>query len=743
MNTIAGKPLALALLLAAGLLVALFAAGVFTPRGAQAAVSGQDVELSTSNAGARVELTVSFDQADGDVNIGDQVVVKLEDFGVPSSIAPDRVQVRDGATPANTAQPADVSVSGTTITVEIGDMSTADGPDQPSGTSISIIFRQRAGITNPTRAGSYTPKITVASEPEADAATAAAIVRTLTVSPNGAKRGGEITVSGAGYEDGTVGIFEVDNDTTQNGHNAAIDPAVYDKLASAEVSNGSFSTSFTVNHEKFTPADGWQGHVDYIQAHDSDGNFGPPKPFYLYPTMTLPDKVTRGKDLTIKLKDWGYGNIVSVTISGATMTPVGTLPTGSNANTDANSSDGFKVTVTQSAQLGRQSVTVLSDNPVRDGHDDEGEPKVVGTIEIVSLDLKVQPSTAVVGQTITVTGDGFTNGQDIQTVTIGGVNIPLGPNNIDEEIAAGGSVIATFEVPNNSDLAGADDYTIQITDTAGRTGTVDVTIPKRVVTISPTTSRIGSEVTVNCTGFPTGASVPVTIKYDTNTVTSTRTDSSGNCLERVIDVPADAGVGSTHKVRLEATVGEVGGTGGTVISAEADHKTPEAKVTLSAPEASRGSRITVSGANFHTFRPVRIDIGDSNVTPSPSPDTDRDGAFSASVLVPGIALGPRNVKVTINDEVVVVSMKITEAPVVQTPAQVFGALGDALQVVWYYDSDSQTWSFYDPDPAFAAASDLTTIPSGLSSYSVQLSEAATFNGTAYKAGWVTIILDRR
>ena len=139
---------------------------------------------------------------------------------------------------------------------------------------------------------------------------------------------------------------------------------------------------------------------------------------------------------------------------------------------------------------------------------------------------------------------------------------------------------------------------------------------------------------------------------------------------------------------------------------------------------------------------MAIEIGGSPVTPSPAPTTDRDGAFSANVLVPGISAGNRNVKVTVNMVPVVVNMKITDAPVIQTPAEVFASLGDALQVVWYYNNATQSWLFYNPNPAFAAASDLTEIPSGISSYDVRLSEAATFNGVNYPAGWVRINLSR-
>lgn len=737
MNTIAGKPLALALLLAAGLLVALLAVGVFSPRGAQAQVTDHAITLSTQDAGAAVEITLAFNVTTAltDVPIGEKIVLKLDDFGIPSSIDAARVQIQG---PDFTNLPADVAVSGSTITIEVGDMD-PDPAEQIGGIgdgAVAVVIRQSAGITNPTQAGTYEAEVTIADVAADPQPTIAAIERTLRVSPRSAKRGAEITVSGSGYANGTVSLFHVGTgNAATRGFEGPVDGSTHTQLNSANVSNGSFSTSFTIDHEKFTDSDGWDGDPDYIQAHDASGKFGPEKPFNLLPSMELPSEVTRGKDLTIKLKDWGYGGVRAVMISGAVMAPVGDLP--SNVS-EANDGDGFKVTITQQARLGRQSVTVLGPEERQQAGENEGNSQVVGSIDIVALSLNVQPTTAVVGQAITVTGEGFSEATDavIRTISIGGQEIGLAANGIDDGIAAGGSIVATFNVPDLSALSGADDYTIQITDSANRTGTVDLTIPKRTITIDPPTSRIGSDVTVNCAGFPTGASKLVTIKYHGDTLTTTSTDSSGNCNERVIAVPADAGVGATHKVRVEAEVG------GTTISAETNHKTPEAKVTLSATEASRGSTITISGANFNTFRTVAIEIGGSPVTPSPAPTTDRDGAFSANVLVPGISAGNRNVKVTVNMVPVVVNMKITDAPVIQTPAEVFASLGDALQVVWYYNNATQTWSFYDPDPAFAAASDLTTIPSGNTAYSVQLSEPATFNGVDYPAGWVTIILTR-
>ena len=625
------------------------------------------------------------------------------------------------------------------------------------GTSIpaAVIISTRAGITNPTLAGTYEAELTVNDVAAAVQPTINPIVRSLTISPDKGKDGTEVTVSGKGYTNGAIQIYRFTTDPaevvldnmgtedTADDVKLAADaggsvPSQARKVGDANVSGNSFSLSLTLSKDDFDA-----GENNWITGRDSNGIWGPVnKKFNLTPRIILPDKVTRGKDLTIKLREWAFREVVEVLVGGDPVSPVAPLTYWISVS-DATAPDGFKVEIPASTPLGTLTVKVSA-------RDNDGNPHptqhVSGTVEVTALSLTIQPSTAVVGQSITVTGEGFHEavGPDsgdpenvIASIMVG--NAPVPSTSYDRNVASGGRVVVNFVVPDHASLSADGEYTVRITDGGGRQGSATLTIPKETISITPTESRIGSEITVSCAGFPVGPSKLVTIKYDGTTRETTTTDSAGNCVSVDIEVPNDAGVGTTHKVRAE---GNVAGDADAV-NVEVDHKTPKAVVTLSAEEASRGSILTVSGANFNTFRPVIIEIGDSLVTPSPAPTTDRDGSFSADVLVPGVSLGNRNVRVTVNTVPVVENIRITDNPVVQTPAQVFGALGDALQVVWYYDSDSQTWSFYDPDPAFAAASDLTTIPSGLSSYSVQLSEAATFNGTAYKAGWVTIILDRR
>ena len=164
---------------------------------------------------------------------------------------------------------------------------------------------------------------------------------------------------------------------------------------------------------------------------------------------------------------------------------------------------------------------------------------------------------------------------------------------------------------------------------------------------------------------------------------------------------------------------------------------------VSPAQAQRGDTVTVSGDNFHTFRPVTIDIGGSAVTPSAT-TTDGDGSFSVAVLVPGLSLGNKNLKVTVNDVPVVEFLEIVATPVSTTmaAADVFEPLVTAgvLTVVWHFDNDTKAWSFYDPRPEVAAAVDLTMVSSGDNVW-IQVTANMDFQGESLTTGWNLVTLN--
>ena len=284
----------------------------------------------------------------------------------------------------------------------------------------------------------------------------------------------------------------------------------------------------------------------------------------------------------------------------------------------------------------------------------ESDPSQLGTakVDVAALALSLKPSTAVVGQEVTVTGTGFSFPGTVDKIEVGEVTVcDSNDNNIANctaDVASGGRVVTALRVPNDSELAEAGEYSVTITDSGGRMGTGMLTIPEPILTVDPEESRIGTDINLSGTGWPTGTGANLVGIYYDDIQYGTATSASDGTWSTSISVPVAAGVGTTHSVEVKATVGTEEEDDDDNVTKKASHKTPAGMLTLSATQAQRGSTTMVSGANFHPFQTVMIEIGGSDVTPAPAPTTDASGSFSAKVLVPGLTLGNQTVKVTVN-----------------------------------------------------------------------------------------------
>ena len=130
----------------------------------------QPKATTKTTPGSNQSLTL---EADVDFTSTDSITVNLEDFGVPSSIAPAQISMDvvggDAESTTGTgANPSDVEVDGTKVTL-VGPYET--GGNNPvnlaaQGTSITkIVFRRAAGITLPIRDGDYDIKVSTLPHP--------------------------------------------------------------------------------------------------------------------------------------------------------------------------------------------------------------------------------------------------------------------------------------------------------------------------------------------------------------------------------------------------------------------------------------------------------------------------------------------------------------------------------------------------------------------------------------------------
>ena len=684
-------------------------------------------------------------EADVDFTSTDSITVNLKDFGVPSSISPAQISMdvegaATGSTTGTGANPSDVEVDGTKVTL-VGPFDT--GGNSPvnlaaQGTSITkIVFRRAAGITLPIRHGDYDIKISTTETTEDDGDGRENLVevrRALTVSPTRGTRGTEVTISGKGFADGTADImiggdYTITADVDDGAFTTTVDSAVKDN-AGKNVFDGA-TTGEGEDDDRSTS----------ITISDAATEGAPAKTFEIKPSFTFdPESPTPGQDVTINLVDIS-GEPTSVTFTGAAA--IVDVPDSDpnddaddsvdnirDADGDADTTTSWKVQVPGDTRIGNVRVTIE--------HDDVDDP-LTKTITIGTNDLTVDPETVVPRQTISIDGGGFTarGSVNLADVIIDGKPVSATRNEDPELVNNNGDI--SFDVTVPQEVSAGSGKRVTVTDSGERVGTATITIATAELTISPAESLRGETITVSGTGFP--ASDLVLIKYNGATVDTSSTSPTGT-FEQEVMVPAgeDINPGGTYTIEAVSQVNTPD------ISAAEDHKIKAPVITLSPDTATPGSNITIEGQNFKGFLRVSlIEIGGQDVTPVPAPQTDRWGAFSTSdIQVPQLNLTRHAVKVVVGDDDgsdgdATEFLTLVAAVASNAPADLFADLVEAgaLDRIFLYDNTTQEWFLYDPDPGFEAANSLESLETGNIIW-IQLKEAATVQGANLLAGWSLI-----
>ena len=603
-------------------------------------------------------------------------------------------------------------------------------------------------------AGTY--DVTVDS---ATASNAVTISAELSSSPDSGGSGTTITVSGKAFANGTASIYSrAIDDGPDNEIGTSDDLSTEPRIIikNVNIRSGAFSTDVDAKDLETSTS----GH-SRLEIVDADGNDSGQEGlalillgssdtaiFQLTGTTTIsPTSVDKGKLIKISLSDW-IGVVPDEVRIGGVSVPITnedgneTYDDDGNSNTDevpfvvGTPVDGevdFYVKVGGTVTLGTKTLVLL----------DTSDMRLDSTsVEITSMPLSLDPSSAVAGQEITVQGSGFSGGALLDTLSVGGkgqTDLSNGNKVSATRVTSGGRVVLTFVVP---DEVTDGSNTVAVNDEYGRIGEVSLTVPEPMITLDPTSSRRGSTVVVNGSGFP--ANEFIDIEYgDGSQVAIVRSDSMGNWAT-TISIPITAGIGSDIDVFGKVTVGS------TPYEADTEHSVPGADITLSADTARGGDTITITGEAFPAFQPVVVQVGGlSDIITGAN--TDGDGNFSASVLLPALAIGTHLVEVKVGrgtnrttaTKVLTVPEAAPESEVTtNATADVFAAeiASDNLVRVWMFSNTTKEWTFFDPRPAFAAANTLTDSSSGDIVW-VNFTADLTFQGTAYTAGWSVISLD--
>lgn len=619
-------------------------------------------------------------------------------------------------------------------------------------TRVTVIFRQSAGILNPTESqdggGSFSVEVQTTDD-GGDTELNYVIPRTIELSANSGERGKTITVIGKGFEDGTTATIWRDSNEDGTRDATEID------LATALVgSDNTFTATFVLSNPPFVvglgdrltddpvglPVEGTSNALNAIDGEDNridhrdaayDKNVRDlcarfeDNPQSCLSTIDLqggifitPSTAAVGDTVQITLQDWAIDTLITDfsrrEIGTQTVVPI---PIG--ATTDGNGEVTFDFVVPNGVLTGVVTLT-FDAGP---GSTETKDMTITGAV------LTLTPTTVVPNQSVTIVGRGYSNAAtindlvgtvaDSSVISISGSTLNLKAAggttrtarfNANATVTTdnGGNWSANLVLPINSVTTSTGVHTLKIQDSLGREGVIDLNISPRTLTLDPVESRIGSFVTVTGTGFPadntaTGAdavpsvSILYTVGNTSRTVATFTPDAAGN-LSGSFKVPLDAGIPSTNSVRAQFTC--PANTGCTTVTTSASHEVPRAVVTIDPNEGPSGTPITISGVGFRSFSTVSLlEIGGIDVRPAPVPSTDDQGNFPATFIVPQLNTGAQSVVAQVGNTTASASFTVTEAAVVPTPSPLLGPTAPAeafAALIANNDNLLRVWHF---DPA--------------------------------------------
>ena len=759
MNTKIAGFFGLALFLAIGVIAGMLALGTFTASNAGAAAVTTTTIFTATNTpitpGETAAYTVTFENADELTSNSGQVWVYFDStISVPTAIEKERITISASAATVTVSNPAldptvETDDNGDTIVkITIGDTipsttTTADPLLQFDDTSTSnghvITFSTLAGITNRTTASLTGAWMDLSTDNGVNLAgeDAIPVYRWLKLNDNSDARGKALVLTGKGWDSGETATVYINQDSDMALGTGDTVIGTSDTTISGGEFTASFSadTNFAVGFNSINAVDGTGTHA----ANFITGLRYYSQLFQLRGSVTAePTSASRGETVKMTLSDYKDGLVNSITIGGV----AATLP---SSRTVADNTLSISVTVPSTTPLGTQVVSVAG-----------GETRTT-TLVVSGLTLTASPSTAVSNQSITVSGSGFSKASDspagaIATISVGSIYQTTLTNSSAVTTVTtdnSGNLVASFEIPNDDTTRTPGTHVLRITDNNNRIGEVNITVPPRVLTLDPTSSKRSSSVSYTGSGFV--ASTSVTINYAGTTVDTVTSDSSGN-VSGTFTVPSGSGIPSSNTVTGTSACTCEDENVAIQLTGTATHSVPAAVVTVDPVSAASGENITVSGTGFPGFVQLEVlTIGGVSARPSPSPASDGDGAYSLTALVPELSTGSHSLVATIGTGTTAVTATtsftvVTAAAVVvvtSNDTEVTFAdeiSSDNLVRVWWFSNADQAWSFFDPRPAFSAANTYSTASSGDIVW-VNVTEETTFQGATIYPGWNLISLN--
>ena len=249
-----------------------------------------------------------------------------------------------------------------------------------------------------------------------------------------------------------------------------------------------------------------------------------------------------------------------------------------------------------------------------------GGTVVFTAFTVTSPPITLSPSSGPPYTLATITGSSFV---PLDTIPIGGIKFDGAPwNTVVIPIDGSGSWSTSLRVPQTAVCCGG--KAVSVTTTAGTVSVATFTITSPVITITPSSGPIGTNVIVCVTNMTPDGTVPVGgitfggLPWSSST---TAIDGTGRMCSLFLTVPATS-------VGLHPVVVNDGH-----LIATTNFKVTQPTISVTPASAYKGDTITVTGSGWPQHTPGSVNItfaGSAITTASP----DGNGAFGVQFTVP-------------------------------------------------------------------------------------------------------------
>jgi hypothetical protein len=245
----------------------------------------------------------------------------------------------------------------------------------------------------------------------------------------------------------------------------------------------------------------------------------------------------------------------------------------------------------------------------------------------VSPAIAINPTTGSVGDTVTVTGNGF-NGSSTITIYFDSVSQTTTSTN-----SSGTFTATTFAVPSTS----RGTHTVKAQDAGSNQATATFTVSTKI-TINPPSGPSGTTVTVTGTGF--GTSSTVTITYNNVTVTTNpptiNTGSTGSFTATFVVPVLAAG---TYVVRASA------GSDVAMANFQSTTNATISQTTSASSPGYVGMSLTIEGVGFTPNHEITVTYA-TDPTTIATTNSDGSGNFTVTFTIPPSVAGEHTITVS-------------------------------------------------------------------------------------------------